>query len=78
MAAGDAPRELYFDAETLARRLTDETRAAILWIKDVWHRRPSYPEVVGGVEIYDAVLDHGVRDPAGFAAYLRARGMPVD
>jgi hypothetical protein len=75
---GDVPRQLSFDADTLDRRLTDETRGAILWIKDVWHRRPSYPDVVGGVEIYDAVLNHGVREPAGFAAYLRARGMPAD
>jgi hypothetical protein len=75
---GEAPRRLYFDPDTLARRLTDETRGAILWIKDVWHRRPHYPDVVGGVEVYDAVLNHGVRGPAGFAAYLRARGMPAD
>jgi hypothetical protein len=75
---GEAARELYFDHETLARRLTDETRGAILWIKDVWHRRPSYPDVVGGVEVYDAVLDHGVRDPEAFAAYLRASGLPAD
>jgi hypothetical protein len=75
---GDAPRELYFDPDTLRRRLTDETRGAILWIKDVWHRRTSYPDVVGGVEIYDAVLNHGVRAPADFAAYLRACGLPPD
>jgi hypothetical protein len=75
---GDAPRELFFDAGTLGRLLTDETRAAILWIKDVWHRRPSYPEVVGGVEVYDAVLNHGARTPEQFAAYLQARGMPAD
>lgn len=75
---GDAPRDLYFDPVTLARRLTDETRGAILAIKDVWHRRPSYPDVVGGVEVYDAVLNHGVRAPAEFAAYLRARGLPSE
>ena len=27
----------------LARHLTDETRLAILWIKDVWHHLPTYP-----------------------------------
>jgi len=75
---GDAPRELYYDADTLARLLTPEMRAAILWIKDVWHRRPSYPDVVGGVEVYDAVLRHGVRTPEAFGAYLRERGMPDD
>lgn len=75
---GDARRDLYFDPDTLGRRLTDETRGTILWIKEVWHRRPSYPDVVGGVDIYDAVLNHGVRAPAEFAAYLRARGMAAD
>jgi hypothetical protein len=75
---GDAPRELYFDPDALCRRLTAETRGAILWIKDIWHRRPCYPDVVGGVDIYDAVLNHGVRAPAEFAAYLRARGMSAD
>ena len=75
---GDAPRMLLFDAETLRRELSAETRAAILWIKDAWYRRPSYPEAVGGPEIYDAVLRHGVRSPAGFAAYLRERGLPED
>ena len=35
---GDAPRELYFDPDTLCRRLTAETRGAILWIKG--HRAP--------------------------------------
>ncbi|HEY7620380.1 MAG TPA: hypothetical protein VH834_11435 [Solirubrobacteraceae bacterium] len=75
---GDAVRELYFDPDALRRRLTDETRGAILWIKDVWHRRPCYPDVVGGVDIYHAVLNHGVRALADFAAYLHARGMPTD
>jgi hypothetical protein len=55
-----------------------ETRGAILWIKDVWHRRACYPDEVGGVDVYDAVLNHGVRVPAEFAAYLRACGMPAD
>jgi hypothetical protein len=58
----------------MQRRLTDETRLAILWIKDVWHRRPTYPYEVGGVDVYDAVLEHGVRTPDEFAAHLRARG----
>ena len=75
---GDAARELSFEPDALRRRLTAETRGAILWIKDIWHRRPCYPDVVGGVDIYDAVLNHGVRAPAEFAAYLRARGMPAD
>ena len=74
---GDARRDLYFDPDTLGRRLTDESRCHPL---DQGRVAPpaSYPEVVGAVEIYDAVLNHGVRAPAQFAAHLRARGLPVD
>ena len=54
----------------LAGRLTPEQRAAVLAIKDVWHRRPEYPDEISGFEIYQAVLDHGVRTPEEFAAHL--------
>ncbi len=59
-------------AETAAlrRRLAPETRLAILWIKDIWHRKPEYPLQVSGIDIYHAVLDHGVRTPNEFAAWL--------
>jgi hypothetical protein len=60
----------------LERRLTDETRLAILWIKDIWRRLPIYPEKVGGFEVYDAVLNHGVCTPEDFDRYLRQRGLP--
>ena len=71
----DAPRPYRAEAEAL-RRLDDETRLAVLWIKDVWSRLPVYPYEVSGYEVYDAVLEHGVRAPAGFDAYLRERGLP--
>jgi hypothetical protein len=61
----------------LAERLTPETRLAILWLKDVWHRLPVYPDAVSSTEVYDAVLAHGVRTPGQFDAYLRARGLPA-
>jgi len=64
-------------AVELRRRLTPETRLAILWIKDAWHRLPSYPDLVSGMDIYDAVLQHGVRTPEQFASYLRQRGLPT-
>lgn len=54
-------------------RLTPETRLAILWIKDVWHRRPEYRTSVTSMYLYTAVLDHGVRDPDGFGAWLSDR-----
>ena len=71
----DAPRPHLAQLDDLRRRLTDETRLAILWIKDVWHRLPAYPEEVSGVDVYDAVLEHGVRTPDEFAAHLRQRGL---
>jgi hypothetical protein len=70
------PREHRERALALAR-LPRETRVAILWIKDVWHRLPTYPYQVGGTDVYDAVLEHGVRTPEEFDAYLRERGMPT-
>jgi hypothetical protein len=73
----DAPRPHLGHLDDLRRRLTDETRIAILWIKDVWHRLPTYPEDVSGVDVYDAVLEHGVRTPDEFAAYLRRRSLPA-
>jgi hypothetical protein len=63
--------------EELPRRLTDQTRLIILWLKDVWHRLPTYPYEVGGTDVYDAVLEHDVRTPDQFDAYLRARGLPA-
>jgi hypothetical protein len=73
----DAPRAHLAQLAELERRLTAETRLAILWIKDVWHRLPVYPYEVGGVEVYDAVLDHGARTPDDFDLYLRQRGLPA-
>jgi hypothetical protein len=60
----------------LQRELTEETRLAILWIKDVWRPLPVYPYRVGGYEVYEAVLTAGVRTPDEFDAYLIARGLP--
>lgn len=71
----DAPRDQLPYIERLTKRLTPETRLAILWIKDVWQRLPSYPDQVGGFDVYEAVLHHGVRTPAQFDTYLRERGL---
>ena len=60
--------------EALRNRITAEQRRAVLRIKDVWHRRPEYPDQVGGMEIYTAVLEDGVRTPEWFAAWLTERG----
>ena len=55
---------------TLLPRLTDETRAAILRIKEEWTPRPEYGRQVNGTLIYDAVLDGGVRTLPDFAEWL--------
>lgn len=73
----EKPRTQLAHLAYLSERLTEETRLAILWIKDIWQHFPSYPYQVGGTDIYDAVLEHGVRTPAQFKVYLFERGMPI-
>ena len=58
----------------IRERLTQESLLAILWIKDVWHRLPTYRHAVTSMDIYDAVLEHGVRTAAEFEAYLAQHG----
>jgi hypothetical protein len=65
-----APAEVERYARQLAERLDDETRLAILRLKDAWHTRPEYPEIVGAFEIYEAVLEHGVRTPEQLERHL--------
>lgn len=61
----------------LPARLTQESRLAILRLKDVWHRLPHYPEIVSAWEIYDAVLNHEVRTLDELDVFLAARGLPT-
>jgi hypothetical protein len=74
LAAGLHPEPIQ---EATARQLTAETRLAILWIKAVWCRLPSYRHGVWSTDIYDAVLQHGIRTPAQFNRYLLAQGKPA-
>jgi len=74
----DLPREEADIAALMHRQLTPETRLAILSLKEIWHRLPSYGRGVSSVDVYDAVLQHGVRTRSAFARYLRERGKPVD
>jgi hypothetical protein len=62
--------------EQLRDTITDQQRLAVLRIKDVWHRLPSYPEQVSGWEIYTAVLRDGVGGPEQFHGWLAANGFP--
>jgi hypothetical protein len=55
---------------TLLPRLTDETREAILRVKEEWTPRPEYGRTVNGTLIYEAVLDGGVRTLPDFAEWL--------
>jgi hypothetical protein len=56
--------------------ITAEQRAAMLRIKDVWFRMPSYPDEIGGLEIYTAVTDDSVRTPEQFRGWLADHGLP--
>ena len=49
--------------ETLPPKLTPETRLAIIRLKSLWSQLPVYRRQVFSVDIYDAVLEHGVRTP---------------
>lgn len=60
--------------EALRDTITAEQRGAVLRIKDAWLRRGSYPHQVGGVQVYAAVLDDGVRTPEEFASWLSDHG----
>jgi len=73
-----ATRTIATTAATIScsSRLDQELRLTILRLKDHWHREPSYPETVGGFEIYDAVLNHGVRTLEELDHYLSERALP--
>src|SRR3954470_13962090 len=47
--AGIPPEVEAFQDDLLAR-VDDATRLTILRLKELWHRRPEYPELVGGYE----------------------------
>ena len=69
---GIPPEVAEFQRGLLAR-LDDDLRIRILRLKELWHRRPEYPEIVGGYEICSAVLA-GVRTPRELDAYLEEQG----
>ncbi len=73
----DRPRREIAYMDTTRQHLSAEARVAILWIKEMWHRRPTYRTDVLSIDIYDAVLAHGVRTPRAFERYLHERGKPT-
>ena len=70
---GIPPEVAEFQRELLDR-LDDDLRVAILRLKELWHRRPEYPELVGGYEICRAALA-GARTPQELDAYLEELGV---
>ena len=68
---GIPPEVDEFQRELLGRLADDELRITILRLKELWHTRPEYPEIVGGYEICRAALD-GVRTPHELDVYLEA------
>ena len=62
--------------EAIEQQLTPETRLTILRIKNVWYQLPAYRVEVASTDIYDAVLQHGVRTLTEFDQYLVERGKP--
>lgn len=80
--AADRREEAVTYQAALVRQLDPEARLAILWIKSLWVERPerrdvAYGREVASIDIYDAVLEHAVRTPEAFDAYLTARGKPT-
>ncbi|MEQ7126991.1 hypothetical protein ABN034_20950 [Actinopolymorpha sp. B11F2] len=61
-------------ARALVRRLTPETRDAILHIKDAYWSDPRYRDTITSASIYAAVLDDGVRTIAEFEEYVSCPG----
>lgn len=70
---GIPPEVDEFQRELLGR-LDGDLAIAILRLKELWHRRPEYPELIGGYEICIAALG-GARTPRELDAYLEAQGM---
>jgi hypothetical protein len=62
--------------QALRDSITAEQRAAVLRIKDVRHRLPSYPDEIGGLEIYTPATEDSVRTPEQFRGWLADHGLP--
>jgi hypothetical protein len=57
--------------ERLAARLTEESREAIIGIKQQMWTHPEYRKSITSQDIYRAVLDAGVVDLEGFWRFLK-------
>ena len=61
----------------LASRLNEQSRLAILDIKSQCWQLPQFHRELTSMDIYEAVLDHGVTDMAGFRKYMAERGVVI-
>jgi hypothetical protein len=61
------------DARAFVDRLTPETRHAILRIKDSYWSDPRYRDTITSADIYEAVLDKGIRTVGEFETYIAVR-----
>lgn len=61
----------YNDLQTLKPRLNDENKKIILEIKNALWDHPKYKKVVSSKDIYEAVLDHEVKNLEEFKEYLK-------
>lgn len=73
LGEGVRPEPLH---DAIAQQLTPGTRLTILRIKDVWYQLPAYRVEVASTDIYDAILQHGVKTLDEFDQYLIERGKP--
>jgi hypothetical protein len=63
--------------QRLCRRLDRDSRLVILKIKfELWHH-PEYRRQFSGKDIYESVLNRGVRDVVAFRAYLAQKGIVI-
>jgi len=53
--------------------LNDDTRSYVLAIKEAVCHEPEYRKTMLSVHVYDAVLEHGIRDLAAFRNWWRAK-----
>lgn len=61
------------NARRLQARLSSDSRRAIIEIKSHVWKDPGYRRTFSSQDLYDAVLDYGVRDLDAFRLFLRAR-----
>jgi hypothetical protein len=63
--------------DTILSKLTADKKRAILQVKHVVAQDPRYRHEISSVDIYEAVLDKGVRDIAGFKDYMKESGIKL-